>query len=183
MLYDLRRADARIKWLVTCLLATFGLSYIFGALMVSLYAGFTPARVAATYAGPEMSMPMPPETTMVVNRPMSMADFAKPEVHTVDTNLLIQDTHVHVPMYGVIAAALGVVVLGLSLRRAWAFGLITLLFAAPWLDFGSMWLTKFASPRFAILTLAGGWAMGVGYLVVTALAVYQMWRSPKGAEP
>lgn len=183
MLYDLRRADARIKWLVTCLLATFGLSYIFGALMVSLYAGFTPARVAATYAGPEMSMPMPPETTMVVNRPMSMADFAKPEVHAVDTNLLIQDTHVHVPMYGLIAAALSVVVLGLSVSRAGALSLITLLFAAPWLDFAGMWLTKFVSPRFAILTLLGGWAMGAGYLVVTALAVYQMWRLPKGAEP
>ena len=183
MVYDLRRADARIKWLVTCLLATLGLSYIFGALMVALYAGFTPARVAATYAGPEMSMPMPPETTMVVNRPMSMADFAKPEAHTVDTNLLIQDTHVHVPMYGVIAAALGVVVLGLSLRRGWAFGLITVLFAAPWLDFGGMWLTKFVSPRFAILTLLGGWAMGAGYLIVTALALHQMWRSPKGPEP
>jgi hypothetical protein len=180
MLYDLRRADIQIKWLVTCLLATFGLAYIFGALMVSLYAGFTPARVAATYAGPEMSMPMPPETTMVVNRPMTMADFAKPEVHTVDTNLLIQDTHVHVPMYGVIAAALGVVVLGLSLRRAWAFGLITLLFAAPWLDFGGMWLTKFVSPRFAVLTLLGGWAMGGAYFIVTAVAVYQMWWSPKG---
>jgi hypothetical protein len=180
MLYDLRGADIQIKWLVTCLLATFGLAYIFGALMVSLYAGFTPARVAATYAGPEMSMPMPPETTMVVNRPMTMADFAKPEVHTVDTNLLIQDTHVHVPMYGVIAAALGVVVLGLSLRRAWAFGLITLLFAAPWLDFAGMWLTKFVSPRFAVLTLLGGWAMGGAYFIVTALAVYQMWWSPKG---
>src|SRR5438876_10404007 len=122
MLYDLRRADARIKWLVTCLLATFGLSYIFGALMVSLYAGFTPARVAATYAGPEMSMPMPPETTMVVNRPMSMADFAKPEVHTVDTNLPIRDTHVRVPMYGVIAAARGAVGRELSLRRGSAVG-------------------------------------------------------------
>src|SRR5207253_10883229 len=64
MLYDLARADLRIKWLVTCLLATLGVSYAFGALMVSLYAGFTPGRVAATYAGPEMSMPMPPETTM-----------------------------------------------------------------------------------------------------------------------
>jgi hypothetical protein len=127
-----------------------------------------------------MSMPMPPETTMVVNRPMTMADFAKPEVHTVDTNLLIQDTHVHVPMYGVIAAALGVVVLGLSLRRVWAFALITLLFAAPWLDFGGMWLTKFVSPRFAVLTLLGGWAMGGAYFIVTALAVYQMWWSPKG---
>jgi hypothetical protein len=109
-----------------------------------------------------------------------MADFAKPEVHTVDTNLLIQDTHVHVPMYGVIAAALGVVVLGLCLRRVWAFGLITLLFAAPWLDFGGMWLTKFVSPRFAVLTLLGGWAMGGAYLIVTALAVYQMWWSRKG---
>src|SRR2546422_8566743 len=36
MLYDLRHADARIKWLVTCLLATLGLSYVFGALMVAL---------------------------------------------------------------------------------------------------------------------------------------------------
>jgi len=117
MLYDLGRADLRIKWLVTCLLATLGVSYVFGALMVSLYAGFTPQRVAATYAGREMSMPMPPETTMVMEHPMSMTDFAKPEVHEVDTNLLIQDTHVHVPMYGVIAAALSLVVAGLSLPR------------------------------------------------------------------
>jgi len=177
MLYDLRRADVRIKWLVTCLLGTVGLSYVFGALMVALYAGFTPQRVAATYAGAEMSMPMPPDTTVVVQHPMSMADFARPEVHTVDTDLLIQDTHVHVPMYGVIAAALGVVVAGLSVRRGWALGLITLLFAAPWLDFAGMWLTKFLSPRFAIATLVGGWAMGAGYLVVTALALYQMWWS------
>src|SRR5881398_2456254 len=119
MLYDLRRADVRIKWLVTGLLATLGLSYVFGAVMVALYAGFTPQSVAATYAGPEMSMAMPPETTMVVHRPMSMADFA------------------------------------------------------------GMWLTKLASPRFAIVTLAGGWAMAVAYLVVAALAVHQMWLSPE----
>src|SRR5256886_2645620 len=166
MLYDLRRADVRIKWLVTGLLATLGLSYLFGAVMVALYAGFTPRSVAATYAGPEMSMAMPPETRLVVERPMSMADFARPEVHTVDTALLIQDTHVHVPMYGIIAAALGVVVAGLSLPRRRALGLIVLLFAAPWLDFAGMWLTKLASPRFAIVTLAGGWAMAVAYLIV-----------------
>src|SRR5712692_2104137 len=135
MLYDLRRADVRVKWLVTGLLATLGLSYVFGAVMVARYAGFTPQSVAATYAGPEMSMPMPPETTMVVQRPMVMTDFAKAQVHTVDTNLLIQDTHVHVPMYGLIAAALGVVVAGLSLPRTWALGLIVLLFAAHRLDY------------------------------------------------
>ena len=179
MPYDLRRADARIKWLVTCLLATLGLSYLFGAVMVALYAGFTPGRVAATYAGPEMTMQMPPETTMVVTHPMSMTDFARPEIHAVDTDLLIQDTHVHVPMYGIIAAALSVVVVGLPLRRGWALGLITLLFAAPWLDFAGMWLTKFASARLAILTLIGGWAMAAGYVLVAALAVRQMWLSPE----
>ena len=182
MLYDLARADLRVKWLVTCLLATLGVSYVFGALMVSRYAGFTPGRVAATYAGPEMSMPMPPESTMVMEHPMSMADFAKPEVHEVDTNLLIQDTHVHVPMYGVIAAALSLVVAGLSLSQGWALTLITLLFAAPWLDFAGMWLTKFVSGRFAAVTLIGGWAMGVGYLAVTALAIHQMWPRRRGVD-
>src|SRR2546430_2168164 len=177
MLYDLRRADVRIKWLVTGLLATLGLSYVFGAVMVALYAGFTPRSVAATYAGPEMSMPMPPQTTVVVQRPMSMADFATAEAHTVDTKLLIQDTHVHVPMYGLISAALCVVAAGLPLPRRRALGLMVLLFAAPWLDFAGMWLTKLASPRFAIVTLAGGWAMGVAYLIVAALAVHQMWLS------
>ena len=183
MLYDLARADLRIKWLVTCLLATLGVSYVFGALMVSRYAGFTPGRVAATYAGPEMSMPMPPESTMVMEHPMSMADFAKPEVHEVDTNLLIQDTHVHVPMYGVIAAALSLVVAGLSLSQGWALVLITLLFAAPWLDFAGMWLTKLVSPGFALVTLAGGWAMGLGYMIVTVIAVWQMWKPMKGVAP
>src|SRR2546421_12116152 len=110
MLYDLRRTDVRIKWLVTGLLATLGLSYVFGAAMVALYAGFTPQSVAATYAGPAMSMSMPPETTIVVQRPMSMADFAKTQVHTGDTKLLIQDTQVPVPVYGLLAAAVGIVV-------------------------------------------------------------------------
>jgi hypothetical protein len=183
MRYDLGRADPRIKWLVTCLLATLGISYVFGALMVSLYAGFTPARVAATYGGRAMSMPMPPETTMVMEHPMSMSEFAKPEVHEVDTNLLIQDTHVHVPMYGMIAAALSLVVAGLSLSQGWAVALITLLFSAPWLDFAGMWLTKFVSGRFATVTLMGGWAMAVGYLAVTGLALHQMWFRTRGVVP
>src|SRR5437870_7749215 len=130
-----------------------------------------------------MSMTMPPETTVTVEHPMSMAEFARPEVHAVDTDLLIQGTQVHVPIYGIFAASLSLVVVGLSLPRGRAFGLITLLFAAPWLDFAGMWLTKFASPRFAIVTLIGGWAMGLGYMIVTVIAVWQMWKPMKGVAP
>lgn len=176
MPYDLGRVDARLKWAVTCLLLTFGLAYLFGGWMVSLYAGFTPGRIAATYAEP--AVPEAPETTMVVEHPMPMSSFEAEdttEVHLVDTKLLVQDTHVHVPMYGVIAGLLSLVVLGLGLSRAWGFALITLLFAAPWLDFSGMWLTKFAAPQFAVLTAAGGWTMGLGYTLVTLLALRRMW--------
>ena len=179
MSYDLGRADARVKWLVTCLLGTFGLAYLFGGWMVRLYAGFTPASVARTYAEP--ATVMAPESTMTVEHPMKMSEFDvgdTTETHLVDTKLLVQDTHVHVPMYGVIAAALSLVVLGLGLSRHWGFTLITLLFAAPWLDFAGMWLTKFASPHFAVLTLAGGWAMGLGYTIVALLALRRMWLIP-----
>jgi hypothetical protein len=181
VLYDLRRSDLRVRWLVTLLLATLGTSYLFGAWMVGLYAGFTPNRVAETY-GPAgeapMTMQMPPDTTIVTERPVTMAEMGE-EQHHVDTNLLVQDTHVHMPMYAVIATALSVVVLGLAISRALGFALIALLFAAPWLDFAGMWLTKIVSPRFAIVTLAGGWAMGLGYTIVAALAMWQMWLGRK----
>ncbi len=178
MVYELRRAHPLVKWLVACLLATFGVSYLFGAWMVLLYAGFSPHKVAATFAEPEtaMHMHMPPETTIVVQRAVPFQEFAaQDEQHVVDRNLLVQDTHVHVPMYGVIAAALSVIVLGLVLPRWMGFGLIGVLFAAPWLDFAGMWLTKLVSSDFAMLTILGGWAMAFGYAVVTALAVWQMW--------
>jgi len=183
MLYDLRRADARVKWLVTCLLATFGLAYLFGGWMVGLYAGFTPHAVAVTYGAPEMTMPMPPGSTTVVEHSMTMQEMGSEGPHAIDRDLLVQDTHVHVPMYGVIAAVLSLVVLGLDLSRTWSYALITLLFAAPWLDFAGMWLTKYASSQFAVLTVAGGFAMGLAYTIVAAIAAWQMWRPARGDVP
>jgi len=180
MIYDLRQADRRVKWLVTYLLATFGLAYLFGGWMVALFAGFTPHDVAATYGSPEMHMAMPPSSTTVVEHTMSFREFGSAEHYTVDRDLLVQDTHVHVPMYGVIAAALSLVVLGLDLARRWGYALITLLFAAPWLHFAGMWLTKLVSSRLAVLTVAGGWAMGLAYTIVTGIALWQMWRPMPG---
>jgi len=177
MLYDLRRSDLRVRWLVTLLLVTLGTSYAFGAWMVGLYAGFSTRKVAETYgpAGESMlAMQMPPDTTVVVEHAIAPAEMGV-EHHNVDRDLLVQDTHVHMPMYAVIAACLSVIALGLALSRWACLALIGLLFAAPWLDFAGMWLTKLASPRFAIVTLAGGWAMALGYSIVAALATYQMW--------
>jgi hypothetical protein len=177
VLYDLRRSDLRVRWLVTLLLATLGTSYLFGAWMVGLYAGFSTRAVAETY-GPSgealMMMQMPPDTTMVTERAISPAEMGE-EHHHVDIDLLVQDTHVHMPMYALIAACLSVIALGLALPRWASLSIIALLFAAPWLDFAGMWLTKLVSPGFAIVTLAGGWAMALGFAIVATLATYQMW--------
>lgn len=175
MRFDLRVADGRVKWLVTCLLATLGIAYVFGAWMVALYAGFTLRSVAATYAQHEPRRATPPESTVVMEHAMTLADFDETTPHRVDLDLLIQDTHVHVPMYALIAALLSAIVLGLGLGRRTGYALITLLFAAPVLDFAGMWLTKLASPHYAVVTLIGGWAMGLGYTIVTAVALWRMW--------
>jgi hypothetical protein len=102
------------------------------------------------------------------------------EQHHVDLELLVQDTHVHMPMYAVIAACLSVIALGLAIPRRASMSIIVLLFAAPWLDFAGMWLTKLVAPGFAIVTLAGGWAMALGYTVVAVLALWQMWFTRTG---
>ena len=65
--------------------------------------------------------------------------------------------------------------LGLRLPRRAGLGIVSLLFAAPWLDFMGMWLTKLLAPGFAWLTLLGGWAMALGLVIVTIMALWQMW--------
>jgi len=185
MVYDLRHADTRVKWLVTCLLATFGVTYLFGSWMVGLYAGFTPHDIAVTYASPEMNMAtmaMPPESTTVSEHAMSMSEMGATEAYTVDRKLLVQDTHVHMPMYGLIATCLSIIVLGLDMKRKNTFTLITLLFAAPWVNFGGMWLTKLVSGKLAALTLLGGYIMAFDLTVVTAIAMWQMWMPARKGE-
>jgi len=184
MLYDLPHADIRVKWLVTCLLATFGVTYLFGSWMVGLYAGFTPHPVAVTYGSPEMNMAamtMQPESTTVTEHAMSEEEMGA-EAYTVDRKLLVQDTHVHMPMYALIAAALSIVVLGLRMKRESTFVLITLLFLAPWVNFGGMWLTKLVSPQFAFLVLLGGYIMAFDMTIITVVAYWQMWMPEKQGE-
>jgi len=147
VLYDLRHSDLRVRWLVTLLLATLGTSYLFGAWMVGLYAGFSPRKVAETY-GPRARRRwrcrcrrIPRSWPSVPSRWPSMG--GAPSRGSGSTH---QDTHVHMPMYAVIAACLSVSRSRLALPRWAGLSIIALLFAAPWLDFAGMWLTKLARP-------------------------------------
>jgi heme A synthase len=138
MSYVLRRADPVVKWLVTCLLGTCGLAYLFGAWMVGLYSGFSPNSVARTFHSPSVQMTMP-ASTRTTQQPVTMQQMAGADHYTIDRDLLIQDTHVHVLMYGLIATALSLIVVGLEMPRRDRYALVTLCLSAPWLDFLGMW--------------------------------------------
>ena len=181
-LYRLAAAPAAARWAVTLFLATLGVAYTFGFLMVTLWVGLTPAELATTYR--EEKAGVAGEEAEVSERPIDLeAVLREEEVHRIETQLLIQDTHVHVPVYALIALSLSAIALGLKWRRGFDIVVVFGLFAGPIFDFAGMWLTKLAADGFAYVTLLGGWLMAASYLTVAVTAIWQMWvRRPRAVE-
>ena len=175
-LYRLAAAPLALKWAVTLFLATIGVAYVFGVLMVTLWVGMTPGQVASTYR-PHVEMANPARERSVTEKPIDLEQAlgGEREQHTIDTRLLVQDTHVHVPVYALIAATLSLVALGLRWPRRWDALVIFALFAGPILDFSGMWLTKLVAGGFAYFTLIGGWTMAASYATVAGVAIWQLW--------
>src|SRR5262249_47602512 len=147
------------------------------------FSAFTPRGVAATF---RTEMPSWPEShaghqTMISERPVTAEDINAPR-HRIDRELLVQDSHIHIPAYALTAAALAAIVLGLRLRTATRIALIAIAFAAPFLDFAGLWgahLFPGAGSAWASLAIAGGFSMGLVYLSVTALTLVQCWIRKK----
>jgi hypothetical protein len=180
-LYSLRRADRSVRLAVALFLLVQGCAYVFAFLMVRTYAGLTPARVAATYApqGP-VSADTLPSTSSADTRTLDLSSMGE-EAHVVDADLLIQDSHVHLLIYAIVAALDSLIVLGLAWPAWWRDTVITVAFLSGVLDFSGQWLVKAGLPAFAWLTLASGWAMAVVYLVVAAGAVRSLAGRRAGA--
>ncbi len=176
-LYRLRDLDVSARLAVTLFLAMIGIGYVFSILMVTLWVGLGTDDVVKAYAPQPMVMEMGlPETSHATEQPIDITKM-EPEVHVIDTRLLIQDTHVHIPMYALIALALSGMLLGVGWRPFWRNVWITLAFAGGTLDFAGQWLVKAGAHWLAFLTLAGGWTMAVTYLVVVIGATREMWLS------
>jgi hypothetical protein len=53
--------------------------------------------------------------------------------------------------------------------------IVALPFLGTMLDIGGMWLTRFVWEPFAILVLLGGSMFALGYLLITGIALYELW--------
>ncbi len=88
------------------------------------------------------------------------------ERHHVDTRLLIQDSHIHLMIYAIVAALQTLLILGLEWRPVWRNAAITTAFGAGALDFSGQWLMKLGLSGFSYLTIASGWLMAAVYVAV-----------------
>jgi len=174
-----------VKLAATLFLLLLGVADLFGAWEVKNFAAFTPAATAATVA-PETPHAMAMCAgcgTMAMEHPVDLANLDRPK-HVINRELLVQDTHVHVPVYAITAALLSLLVFGLRLGSRARSTLVLAAFAAPFLDLAGLWgahLLPRAGELFGGLTVAGGFSMGLVYLCVLALTLTQCWfRHPQG---
>jgi hypothetical protein len=180
-----------VRLAATLFLLLLGVANLFGAWQVGNFSSFTPEGAAAAVAPrqPEGSLQHQHHSTsmsMAHEEPVDLASLDQPH-HVIDRNLLVQDTHVHLPAYALTAAALSLIVCGLALGRRTRVGLVLLAFLAPAGNFTGLWgahLLPRAGLLFGTLTVVSGFAMGFAYLIVLAAACYQCWiMKPKLLDP
>jgi hypothetical protein len=177
----LPHAPFEVRLAATLFLLLLGVADLFGAWEVKNFADFSPRGVAATVrVAPEESAPMAmPGHAMprATEREVDLAALDQPR-HTIGRDLLVQDTHIHVPVYALTAAALALVVFGLALPSRMRSAVVALAFAAPFADFAGLWGAQLW-PRhgllFGGLAVAGGFSMGLAYLIVFVVTLVQCW--------
>jgi hypothetical protein len=181
----LPRSPFEVRLAATLFLLLLGVADLFGAWEVKNFAAFTPAGTAAAVA-PETPHAMAMCAacgTMAMEHPVDLASLDRPK-HVINRELLVQDTHVHVPVYAMTAGALALLVFGLRLSSRTRSALVLAAFAAPFLDLAGLWgahLAPRAGLLFGWVTVTGGFAMGLVFLVVLAVTVAQCWlRRPQG---
>jgi hypothetical protein len=175
----LPQSPVEVRLAVTLFLGLLGIADFFGGWQVRNFAAFTPRGVAATVA-PEEHHAMAMEcctVSSVQEKPVEPASLDHP-THRINRDLLVQDTHVHVPVYAMTAAFLALVLFGLRLSSRARIVLVLFAFAAPLLDFAGLWGAHFVPDLggvFGALAVGGGFSMGICYSIVFFIAIVQLW--------
>src|SRR5437588_3992254 len=169
----LPQSPFEVRLAATLFLLLLGVADLFGAWEVKNFAAFTPAATAAAVA-PETPHAMAMCAgcgTMAMERPVDLASLDRPK-HVINRELLVQDTHVHVPVYAMTALVLSLLVCGLRLRSRVRSAAVLAAFAAPFLDLAGLWgahLLPRAGRLFGAVAVAGGFSMGPVYAFVLAV--------------
>jgi hypothetical protein len=136
--------------------------------------GLSPGEVQASLA-PEMPMTHLGHGATSAEKEISLGEVSGAAKVWIRTPLLIQTSHTHLFGQTLIAGLLGLIFLFSSLRESLKSVILALPFVGTVLDIGGMWLTRFVWPPLAVLVIAGGSLFALGYLLITAISLWELW--------
>ena len=146
-------------------------------------AAFTQAATAiglsygdvVTSLAPEMPMTHIGHGQLSAERELDIGQLSHTARVWIRTPLLIQTSHTHLFGQTLIAGLLGFIFLFSAVGEWKKAVILALPFVGTVIDIGGMWLTRFVWPPFGILVLLGGSLFALGYLLITVIAVYELW--------
>ena len=162
------------KICATLFLLGIGLGNLAAFTQAATAVGLSYGDVAASLT-PEMPMTHLGHGQMSGEKEISLSDIKDTAQVWIRTPLLIQTSHTHLFGQTLIAGLLGLLFLFASLSEWKKSLVISLPFVGTMLDIGSMWLTRFVWQPFAALVLVGGSVFALGYLLITAISLYELW--------
>ncbi|MFQ5881755.1 MAG: hypothetical protein ACE5I9_04700 [Candidatus Methylomirabilales bacterium] len=136
--------------------------------------GLSYQEVVASLA-PEMPMVPVAPGQMSAEKEIDIGELSAAAKTRIRTPLLIQTSHTHLFSQTLIAGLLGLIFLFSSLREGKKVLILSLPFVGTVIDIGGMWLTRFVWQPFAVLVLVGGSLFALGYLLITAISLYELW--------
>ena len=136
--------------------------------------GLSPAEVRASLA-PDMPMTHMGHGQMSREKEIDLGQISTSAKVWIRTPLLIQTSHTHLFGMTLIAGLLGAIFLFSSLGEGKKTLILSLPFVGTILDIGGMWLTRFVWPPLSALVIAGGSLFALGYVLITARSLYEIW--------
>jgi hypothetical protein len=170
----LSRLPLSAKVFCSLFLLGIGLGNLAALTQAATAVGLSPRDVQASLA-PDMPMTHLGHGPMSAEREINLAELSATARVWIRTPLLIQTSHTHLFGQTLIAGLLGLIFLFSSLGDGKKTAIVALPFLGTVLDIGGMWLTRFVWPPLAGLVLAGGGLFALGYALITAITLYELW--------
>ena len=162
------------KLFCTLFLLGIGLGCLAALTQAATAVGLSYGEVVASLA-PEMPMTHMGHGQLSAEREIDLGQLSQAAKVWIRTPLLIQTSHTHLFGQTLIAGLLGGIFLLSSLGERKKAVIVALPFIGTILDIGGMWLTRFVWPPLGVLVLLGGSTFALGYLLITVIAVYELW--------
>lgn len=102
-------------------------------------------------------------------------EHLKEENKSITPQEIVQLGHVHILGFSLLFISLGIILFLSNVGESWKIIIMFLLFLFFFLDIGGLFLVRFVSGSFAVLSFVSGIGTGVGIAAVSLIALYDMW--------